>query len=272
VTMSFPWRPVATISGLVIPMTLLLFWTRSPLRLAADDAVAAIKLPNLPYERLIEQSVKNLQQATQSPALLAQKNKQALGEAYFLALVAQAGINSSDEAFASRCLTLQERALALARAISKKDQATAKKILNDLHQFAKLPPGKTGKQVNLAKEVPIERLMESVQATYEELNKARRLNTQQFSAKGKSEDIALAAYKLAALSLGITAHAPEKDPNPKEKQTRALWLQSTEDVRKACLDMAAAAKSKKRPDFVSAFNRMDSACTRCHDVYRVEIN
>jgi cytochrome c556 len=113
--------------------------------------------------------------------------------------------------------------------------------------------------------------MEQVKATNKSLTDYRRMSAAAFGTKATTE-IALTSHKMAVLTMAIDAHAPPKDPDAAKGQTRKAWLEATDAVRAATLDMAAAAKAKKPLDYKNALNKMDSACTKCHDVFRVEVN
>ena len=77
-------------------------------------------------------------------------------------------------------------------------------------------------------------------------------------------------YKLAALSVATTAHAPTADL-PKGKTTKD-WLAAAEEMRKYALEAASASKSKKVPELKTAVNNLAAACAKCHDDFRVETN
>jgi hypothetical protein len=239
------------------------------------DADWKTVLPEAELIRLVEDSVKFLQDATRSTTALRTQAKPAENRAYVLLICAQAGLNGDGD-LAKKSAVLKSVALNLAEAIKKQDLATAKKQVEVLAKFKSMKPdGKTeGGEIDLAKSVPIASLMKEVGETDKKLQDAKRLTAAAFTAKGKADEIATLSYKMAALTMAITAHVPEKDPDPKEtdkdkqQMTRKLWLESTAESRDATLEMAAAAKAKKASDFKAAYSKMDSACTRCHDVFR----
>ncbi len=229
-------------------------------------------LPQTELTKLVDESTKVLQEATRSSQNFNLKAKNAEGEAYVLVLYAQAGIKSGNSELARKSAVLRDAALAFAEAAKKKNFDNAKAQAETIAKFKNMKPEGDVKMddVPLDKAIPIKSLMDQVNTANKEMIKYNRLTPAAFNAKGKAEEIALAAHKMAALTVAITAHVPEKDQDA--KKTRKVWLESSEEVRQATLEMAAAAKVKKQADVKTAFRKMDAACTRCHDVYRVEVD
>ena len=232
-------------------------------------------LPDPELLKIVDDSVKYLQDATKSTTELRTKAKPAENRAYVLLLCAQAGM-SGDGDLAKKSGVLKDASITLAQAIKKQDLPAAKKQVETLAKFKSMKPDGEAKAdaVDLAKAIPIENLMKEVTDTDKKLQEYKRLTAAAFTAQRKPEEIATASYKMAALTMAITAHVPENDPDPKEKDkekqkmTKKLWLESTAEVRDATLEMASAAKAKKAADFKAAYAKMDSACTKCHDVFR----
>ncbi len=232
-------------------------------------------LPEPELLRLVDDSVKYLQDATKSTTELKTKAKPAENRAYVLLICAQAGMSSGGD-LAKKAGALKDAASNLVAAIKKQDLASAKKQVETLAKFKtmKADSGPPAGEINLAEAVPIASLMKEVGETDKKLQDYKRLTAAAFTARGKPEEVATMSYKMAALTMAITAHVPEKNPDAKEtdadkkKMTRELWLESTAECRDALLDMAAAAKAKKASDYKAAYGKMDTACTRCHDVFR----
>lgn len=232
-------------------------------------------LPEPELIKIVDDSVKYLQDATKSTTELRTRAKPAENRTYVLLLCAQAGMASEGD-LAKKAAVLKDASLTLTQAIKKQDLPTAKKQVEMLAKFKSMKPDGDAKveTVDLAKSIPIENLMKEVTDTDKKLQEYKRLTAAAFTAQKKPDEIATASYKMAALSMAITAHVPESDPDPKEKDkekqkmTKKLWLESTAEVRAATLEMASAAKAKKAADFKSAYARMDTACTKCHDVFR----
>jgi len=168
-----------------------------------------------------------------------------------------------------KATAVRQAAQALAAAIEAKNLDEVKKQVAFLSNLKKLPPeGDAGADADLAATVPIKVLMKQVQENNKKLVEYKRLSSAKFAERGKAEEITSTAHRMAALSVAITAHAPEKDL-PKDK-TKKDWLAATEGVRKATLELAAAAKAKNQSGVKAAIGRMDNACTKCHDDFRVE--
>jgi hypothetical protein len=232
-------------------------------------------LPEPELIKIVDDSVKYLQDATKSTTELRTKAKPAENRAYVVLLCAQAGMSGEGD-MARKSAILKDASITLAQAIKKQDLAAAKKQVETLAKFKTMKPDGDAKveAVDLAKAIPIENLMKEVTETDKKLQEYKRLTAAAFTAQRKPDEIATASYKMAALTMAITAHVPENDPDPKEKDkekqkmSKKLWLESTAEVREATLLMASAAKAKKAADFKSAYAKMDSACTKCHDVFR----
>jgi hypothetical protein len=232
-------------------------------------------LPEPEMLRIVEDSVKYLQDATKSATEMRTKAKPAENRAYVLVICAQGGLNGDGD-MPRKSAVLRDAALTLAQAIKKQDLPGAKKQVEMLAKFKSMKPDgdAKGDAIDLGKTIPIENLMKEVTETDKKLQEYKRLSASAFTAKGKPEEIATMSHKMATLTMAITAHVPEKDPDPKEKdkdklkQTRKLWLESTAECREATLEMAAAAKAKKAKDFKDGYAKMDSACMKCHEAFR----
>lgn len=229
-------------------------------------------LPEAELSKLVDEGAKVLQDATRSASNFNLKAKNAESEAYALVIYAEAGLKSGNEELARKSAVLQQAALTFAEAAKRKSFDKAKAQVEIIAKFKTMKPEAGGKpaEVSLEKDIPIKGIMDNVNAVNKEMIKYNRLKPPQFNVKGKPEEIALASHKLAALTVAISAHAPEKDMDA--KKTRKFWLDTTEEVRAATLEMAAAAKAKKQAEFSAAFRRMDGACAKCHEVYRIEDN
>jgi cytochrome c556 len=77
---------------------------------------------------------------------------------------------------------------------------------------------------------------------------------------------------MMALSVGILAHTPEKDPDAPKGQTSKAWRETSEATQAAVIEVVAAARAKKADQFKKAYINMDKACTSCHEIYRVELD
>lgn len=236
---------------------------------AAADKADAVDwksfLPEADLTRVVGESVKVLQDATRSQTNFNTKAPLAENEAYVLIIYAEAGIKSGDEGLAKRSAALQQVAAKLAEACKDKKLDEAKKHVATIANFKNMPPD-GAKPMSLGEGVPIKNLMKTVNETDKVIKTYRRLTATQFNVKTKNDEIALNSLRMAALTGAITAHAPVKDED--KKKTRKHWLETTAEVREATIEMATAAKNKKPDAFKTALTKMDSACVRCHDVFR----
>lgn len=235
-------------------------------------------LPEAELLKLVEESGKTLQDATKSASVFNLKAKAVENEAYVLMILAQGGLKSGNADLAKKSAALHEAATALAAAAKKKNLDEAKKQTSLVAGFKTLKPGDAKMDdVDMAKEIPVKNLMEEVQNLFLRFDKPqkgsyKRLTAAEWNAKGKTEEVTTAAYKMAALTVAITAHVPDKDQDAAKGQTRKVWLDTTEGCRVASLEMANAAKAKKQDDFKKAIDRLNSSCTKCHDAFRAEGN
>jgi cytochrome c556 len=223
-------------------------------------------LPEAELTRVLAESVKVLQDATKSQTNFNTKAPLAENEAYVLIIYAEAGIQSGDEGLAKRSAALQQAAAKLAEACKDKKLDEAKKQVAAIANFKNLKPADDAKPMSLGEGVPIKNLMKSVNESDKVIKTYRRLTATQFNVKAKNDEIILNSLRMAALTGAITAHAPAKDED--KKKTRKHWLESTAEVREATIEMANAAKAKKPDAFKTALTKMDSACVKCHDVFR----
>jgi hypothetical protein len=225
-------------------------------------------LPDGELVKAIEACVKTMQAGTRSASEFNQKSKALENEAYTLAIIVQAGRESDELAKKSRALT--DAALALADAAKKKDFNEAKKQVGAIADFKKMDGGGKDGDVNLGKAVPLKNLMMVVRDVDGDLKKARALNAASWNQKGKQEEITNHANRMVALSLAMIQHTPDKDPDSKKGQTSKVWKETSQETQAMALEVASAARAKKPDDFKKAYQNMDRACTKCHEVYRVE--
>jgi hypothetical protein len=242
------------------------FLEQSPAYAWADEAKMILSDPEL--AKLIEDSAKMLQSATKSQSEFNRLAKTVEAEGYNLVLIAQAAMGNPS--LADKAPGLRDAALSLAEAAKKKDYTEVKKQVTAVAGFKSMSGGGKTSATPLAKAVPLKNLMASVRDTDTVLKGATRLTAAQWMQRGKAEEIAAHAMKMTTLTLGMLAHAPEKDPDPKKGQTRQLWIESSEEVQGFTLEMAKAVRAKNPTEYKKVYMKMDAACTKCHDKYRVE--
>lgn len=235
-------------------------------------------LPAKALDLLVQDSSKMLASATRSASNFKLKSKSVQNEAYVLAIYAAGGMSQGDDELAQRCAGLWQAAVALADAAKKKDLDEAQRLVKLIQDFQHMEAdGDTTGDANLRDTIPIDNLMEIVQSLYVRFDSPKRgaykrLTPREWRQRRKLLEILLASHKMAALTAAIAAHAPDKDPDPEKGQTKKAWLDSTEAVLEASMEMAKAVRSRKQSDFRKAVVRLDSACTKCHEVYRVELD
>jgi hypothetical protein len=80
------------------------------------------------------------------------------------------------------------------------------------------------------------------------------------------ERVTLLGYKLAQIARVADAYADERAEGG--MKTKDNWLRLSVNFRKASLDLAQAARAKDQAATRTALDRLDTTCTKCHDVFR----
>lgn len=222
-------------------------------------------LPEAAYTRLVEESIKNLNTYTASASQFNQNGRRVQAEATNLLVYAEIAQRAGE----SNAAGLRKAAEELLAAAKAKKGDEAKKLVASLAGYKKMTG--TGGESDLAKTTSLKTIMDvSVKEIDRNLTQYKRLTPAAFAAKGKSEEVVAAMYKLAAMSVATTAHVPTSD-FPAGKSAKD-WLTAAEDMRKHSLAAAAAASGKKLPELKKAVNDLSAACAKCHEDFRVEKN
>ena len=231
-------------------------------------------LPVPAFNKLVEDSIKNLTSYTASTSQFNQNGKRVQAEATNLIVYAEIARRAGELALVD---TLREDGLKLLKAAQDKKGDEAKKLTGIIAQWNKsrmnAGTGSVEKSsdLDLAKSTSLKVIMDvSVKEIDRNLTQYKRLTPASFGAKGKQEEIVGAMYKLAAMSVATTAHVPSTDI-PAGKSAKD-WLTAAEDMRKHSLAAAAAASAKKLPELKKAVNDLSAACAKCHEDFRVEQN
>lgn len=232
-------------------------------------------LPPPAFNKLVEDSLKNLTSYTASASQFNQNGKRVQAEATNLMVYAEIARHAGELVMVDQ---LRDEAQKLLKAAQEKKGDQAKKITEGLVGWNKtrMAPGSSAggnktSDLDLAKTTSLKIIMDvSLKEVDRNLTQYKRLTTASFGAKGKPEEITAAMYKVAALSVATTAHAPTSDL-PAGK-TAKDWLAAAEDMRKHSLAAASAANAKKLPELKKAVNDLSAACAKCHDDFRVEKN
>lgn len=230
-------------------------------------------LPPAAFNKLVEDSIKNLTSYTASASQFNQNGKRVQAEATNLLVYAEIAHRAGELAMVDQ---LREEAIKLLNAAKAKKGDEAKKITADIASWNKnrmKPSTSAGKasDLDLTKDTSLKVIMDvSVKEIDRNLTQYKRLTPGSFSAKGKPEEIIAAMYKIAAMSVATTAHVPTADFPP--GKSAKDWLASAEDMRKHSLAAAQAASAKKLPELKKAVNDLSASCAKCHDDFRVEKN
>lgn len=74
--------------------------------------------------------------------------------------------------------------------------------------------------------------------------------------------------RMLDITLAIT-EITARTPPPKDKKAPAkLWKESTDDMRKAALELKAAVKDNDKTKFKQALLALDASCNKCHTNFR----
>ncbi len=250
-------------------------WQVTPSSRAAEVAkavpAAEIKAVAADLDRLLDDTKKVLDDAVKSQGNFNMKSKYNAkarnieGEAYVLLIYAEAAEANGD----AKAANLRDAALGLLDAVKKQSFDEAKKHVAAVGAW-KMANGGGPKPMPLNKAVPLKNLMLQVRDTQRALEDHRKMNAADWNNALKVDRAVLDSERMAMLTLGMTAHTPDTDPDVKKGQTKKLWADTSAEVRQHLLEMVAAAKGKDAKKYKDAFNAMDKACTKCHDKYRLE--
>jgi hypothetical protein len=192
-----------------------------------------------------------------------------LGVAGTVALGLTVGhVNSGHSAADSAAVEAAVRKLAAA--IEKKDAAEQKKQVEvlqganvlDLMDLYKL---RTSEGLGVGPKPGVVK-PDGIEAKVQELAGSKPYEQQRLDAEG--EHLATMAYTVAAIAMAARAKCPVKvtegDRDPKK------WRQWSEELEKAAVELAEAARAKKLTEARSTAGRVHAACTSCHAVFRRE--
>jgi hypothetical protein len=212
--------------------------------------------------------------------------EEAENNAYLMIIYAHAGLRSGGQDLVKRSGAVQVVAPKIAAAAKGKDFNGTKKEVEELAKILeknwKPADGAANPPLNLRTAVPIKNLMKEVSNLNRQIQSPvpkdmsiKRWRATEWQMKGKAEYATTASYKMTLLMLAAAQHHPEKDPaaganKDEAKMTIKAWVDSSLEVKDHTLGMAEAAKGKNQSKFNGAVTKMDTACTKCHDIFRVE--
>jgi hypothetical protein len=221
-------------------------------------------LPETMYGKLVEDAAKKVNTYCSSPSQFNQNGKKVQSEATNLMVYAEIARRGGNAGASGLRKTAQE----LLEAAKAKKNDAAKKLAADVAGYKKLS-GSSGEDLDLAKTTDMKIIMDvGLKEVDRNLTQYKRLTSTNLGSR--QEEIVQAMYKVAALSVATTAHAPTTDL-PKDKTTKD-WLSAAEEMRKYALEAGAAAKGKKLNELKTAVNNLTGACAKCHDDFRKEEN
>lgn len=222
-------------------------------------------LPEAVFAKLVEEATGKLTGYTANPSQFGTNAKRVQAEATNLIVYAEVAHRAGN----ANAIALREEATKLLDAAKARKADVAKEIAANLAKYKTLPSGGKGGDADLAKSTTLKIIMDvTVKDIDRRLTQYKRITAATLNSR--QDEITRDMYKLAALSVAVTAHAPTADL-PKGKTTKD-WLSAAEEMRKHALETAAAAKAKKATDVKTSVNNLAAACAKCHDDFRVETN
>jgi cytochrome c556 len=254
--------------GALLLVLWIVTWLGQPAHATGDSTGGW--LPDAIFIKLFDDSLKNIQDFARSESSLNQKANDLESEAYYLMMLAEVAKQTGLNGWSSKVGVLQAHAADLALAARRKDLTEVKKQAGLIADLKKPETAGGATPRNLAQAVPIQNLMKQVQNLHKKHQDYRRLSAAAFGQRGKTDEIHLAAYRMAVYAIAIHAHVPTKDL-PKDKSAKD-WEGACEDMRKACLDIAQAAKAKKQSDVKNSILKLEASCNRCHRDFRVDVD
>jgi hypothetical protein len=168
---------------------------------------------------------------------------------------------------------IRDKAIKLGEALENKDDATAKKLLDELIQLEDADPetlmNLLGKRNDKGTgglgigDKPGAIKPDHIDKKFDEMTK-KALTKKELDDHGAA--LARAAYQTAGLMKAFAKKCPKKvksgDQDPKQ------WEAWSEECNKYALELAEALKAKKADEAKKACDKMYNACSACHSVWR----
>lgn len=269
-----------TTPGLVA-VTALLFGLFAGLAAAAPKEPDNVKdlLSAKEIALAVNHSIKQLQDASKNPGGFPQRAQSAEVEGYILIALAQAMTANGDlrgpvlrDAAMSLTETVGDYRKAAAARNAQKQQELYDAVKAEVSHLAKWETFKPVEADNtpLEKVLTLKQLMEAVKQTDGELVKATKLPPGAWRNKQTQEDVLAQTIKMQALTIGMVAHTPEKDPDAKNGQTVKLWHESSLQVREGVKELIKTVNVADPRGFKDTYNGPGTrGCGNCHDKYRI---
>jgi cytochrome c556 len=160
----------------------------------------------------------------------------------------------------------------IADAIAQNNADQAKKMAEDvaksndledvMHLMSKRDPAGKAKVFGVGKK-PGAVQPDGIEAKVQNLAKPKS----QKQIDQESADLVDMAYRIAAIAEIAHAKPPEKEDAKKKKKD---WMEWSGDMKKAAVQLADAAKTKKPAEVKTAAAKLNTACNACHGVFRDE--
>lgn len=238
----------------------------------ADDAEALV--PAAEYPKLVARSTKVLQDALGSSTIDKKTAGKARAAAVLIAAYAQYAPGAADQ----RAL-LRDAALKIAELIKDeeflkdtKKQEAARKQADGLAEIKAEPAAKPGPVVFMDKLVEIDEIMSpyrlprvgglGLESSLLKLGSAG-LKTRSLPPANLDEALVLTAYQTA-----VTARLTKDHKVDGGDKAQARWGSLSQEMEKAALDLAAAAKGQNGMEAYTALNKLNASCNKCHEEFR----
>jgi hypothetical protein len=163
--------------------------------------------------------------------------------------------------------TLRDAALKVADALNKEDFAAAATLAMTLSPKMPADPNAKPAALPLQTMLDIGDLMSQFKVARSGGQDLEKLMNDFIKKPTSGLDLkaaGLLANKVATISQYTEAMPPAAAANKDPKK----WVQWSQDMRAAALDVSKAAKAGKAADTKQALKRMEASCTSCHNVFR----
>jgi hypothetical protein len=238
---------------------------------AEEPRPAATGLPPEEIAQLLHADVARMRDLGVDAKSIGTQSKAVRTEALAIAVYAQVAIADADGGATRDLAAVRNAALAAAAAAEDKDARTLDRALKAATDGGDpLTEKPRSAHIPLEKVIPQTNLMEYVGLLHLSVAEYEKLTAEQWADPATRTEVARNLWRMRALMRAIGAHVPAADPNPQKGQTRKLWNESSAQGIDGAMQALSAVRDREREAFNAAIKKLDNACTRCHEAYRVE--
>jgi hypothetical protein len=241
-----------------------------------ETTVAADPVPDSEFKGLVEQDAKNIlsfieriDKAKDKKVLDKRANVLVVSDAMMIAMYAQSQITGKNADADAKYATLRDAAIKVAKEVKKKDRKLAEvaKLAKNLSADMQAAKGVSAKPIKLSEavEFDIDDLMFQYKTTVIGgigVEKSVKDNAKKLTLK--NDEAALLALRVMA----VCDYSETVKPEFNATKTEKMWDGFNKDTREAAKVLYGASKGKEPKKIQSAFDKLDGACTACHNVFK----